>query len=318
MQDSYQREINYIRISVTDRCNLRCSYCMPINGVEKKYHDDILSFEEIIQTVKVATTLGITKVRITGGEPLVRKGVVSLISDFSKIEGITDIGMTTNGVLFKDFAKELKSAGLNRINISIDSLRADRYKAITNGGDVDDVITSIDYAQSLGFKVKLNVVIMKGFNDDEIMDFAMETMTSDIDVRFIELMPIGENTKDYNGKYISNEEIKNRFKKLIEIENTDGVSVDYKLPAGKGKIGFINPMSHQFCNACNKIRITSDGMIKTCLHSHGEINIREILKKGNEEELKKCLEKAIIEKPKEHQLSDINNAIERNMNQIGG
>ena len=193
MKDQYGREINYLRVSITDLCNLRCQYCMPESGVEKKEHSKILSFEEIIQIVNAAVELGINKIRITGGEPLVRKGVVSLIHSLSKIEGIKDLAMTTNGILLKEYAKDLKDAGLNRVNVSLDTLREDRYNTITRGGNIENVMEGLEAAMTVGLTpLKINTVVIKNFNDDEIMDFAQMTLNLPIDVRFIELMPIGQ------------------------------------------------------------------------------------------------------------------------------
>ena len=318
MKDNINREINYLRISITDRCNLRCKYCMPTEGIEKKYHDEILSFEEIVEVVKVAVSLGITKIRITGGEPLVRKGVVGLISNISAVDGVEEIAMTTNGVLLKDHAKELKDAGLDRVNISLDSLNKEKYKEITQGGRIEDVIAGIDAAQEVGLEpIKVNVVIMKDFNVDEIMDFSKLTIKRNIEIRFIELMPfgtIGENNRD---NYISNEDVKKKFSSLERLESTDSVAEYYKLPDSLGKIGFINPISNSFCSKCNKIRLTSDGKLKTCLHSNDEIDIKDALLKKDCDQLKGIILNAINEKPKEHSINH-HEPIERNMYKIGG
>lgn len=319
MFDQYKRDINYLRISVTDRCNLRCKYCMPEDGINKVDHHNILRNEEIVEIVKAGRELGINKVRLTGGEPLIRKGIVDLISDISKIEGIDDLAITTNGYLLKELGKDLYNAGLKRINISIDSLREDRYRKITRGGDLNTVIEGIKLALGLGFdRIKLNTVLIGGFNDDEIPDFYDIAYRNDIHVRFIELMPIGLASKWSSGHFLSNKIILDLYPQLVQIsDNEIGPSKIFSIPEGKGKIGLINPISEHFCNSCNRIRVTSRGKIKPCLHSDYEIDIKEEINNGKE--LINILKSSIVSKPYKHYMNDLNYVpIIREMYEIGG
>lgn len=314
MKDAFDREIDYLRISLTDLCNLRCIYCMPKDGVTKKSHTEILSFERIIEIVEAFARLGIKKVRLTGGEPLVRKGIVNICQDISKIEGIETLAITTNGVLLKKYAKELYSAGVNQLNISLDTLNKDKYFRITRGGNIDDVLEGIEEAKRVGFKhLKINCVLIKNFNDDEICDFAKFAKYNDLDVRFIELMSIGE-AKNLKDSFLSNDEILKRIPDLIPL-SIDGVSMEYGFKDSKGKIGLISPLSHMFCSSCSRIRLTSDGKIKPCLHSDVEIDLKDL----HGDELINKLKEAILVKPKEHLLNKKKNSdSNRTMNEIGG
>lgn len=318
--DNIGRKINYLRISVTDLCNLRCKYCMPQRGLCKKSHDDILRIEELEAIVNQGVKIGIDKVRITGGEPLVRRGIIKLIERISGMDGIKDLAITTNGILLKKYAKELKNAGLSRVNISIDSLDKNKYKEITRGGNIGDVLGGIAAAKKVGLTpIKLNTVLIGGFNDDEIKDFIKLTLDEEIDVRFIELMPLGEASTWSRSHFIPNTIILDRFPELMPILKEDKSSPAryYRLPNGKGRVGLINPISNHFCSSCNRIRITSDGKIKPCLHSNDEINIRTLLKENIE--LKDILKLAIEAKPKEHMINDYEyQPVIRNMYQIGG
>jgi GTP 3',8-cyclase len=320
MKDTLGRNINYLRISVTDRCNLRCMYCMPEEGICKKAHDDILSLEEIYQVVKACSELGISKVRITGGEPLVRKDLTGLVDKISKLQGIKELALTTNGVLLPKFAHELKAAGLNRVNISLDTMNAEKYSYITRDGSLDDVMAGIDAAEEAGLQpIKLNTVLIGGFNDDEIESFVNLTLHRRIDVRFIELMPIGQAGHWAKKHFISNTEILNRVKNLQPIQSDDPSSPAkyYMLPGAKGKVGLINPISHAFCGNCNRIRLTADGKLKPCLHTETEIDIKEVLRKGNG--LQEAIGNAILQKPVQHNLNcEHNKPIERDMYRIGG
>ncbi len=320
MKDLFSRRINYMRISITDLCNLRCQYCMPEEGICKKDHDDILSLEEIVEIVKAGAKLGIDKVRITGGEPLVRNGIVEFIQMISNIDGIKDIAITTNGILLPKYGQALKNAGLKRVNISIDSLKPDKYKEITRGGDLSKVLDGINEAIRLGLTpVKLNVVAIGGYNDDEIGDFIKLTKDKPIDVRFIELMPIGEASEWGKDRFISNEDIKNKFINLVPTETEPSSPAKYyKLSGGKGRVGFINPISNHFCGDCNRLRLTSDGKLKPCLHSNNEIDILEIVR-NNPEKIYDVLKSAILSKPEKHDLySEDHEESNRSMFQIGG
>lgn len=318
MIDSYGRNINYLRISITDLCNLRCKYCMPEKGIEKIPHNEILRLEEIEELARVFVSLGVNKIRITGGEPLIRKGILNLIENIGKIEGLKDFAMTTNGIFLKKYARDLKNAGLNRVNISLDTLNEEKYRDITKGGDIKEVLKGIEEAKKVGLTpIKLNVVLIGGLNEDEIEDFVDLTKNEDIDVRFIELMPIGQ-AKDWSlDKFISNKIVLEKVKELKEItkEDISSPAKYYKLPNSKGKVGLINPISCKFCDNCNRIRLTADGKIKTCLHSNEEIDLRTPLRKG--EDLRKIITDVVINKPKEHNLEK-GEYIERNMTTIGG
>ncbi len=318
MIDSYGRNINYLRISITDLCNLRCKYCMPEKGIEKIPHNEILRLEEIEELARIFVSLGVNKIRITGGEPLIRKGILNLIENIGKIEGLKDFAMTTNGIFLKKYAKDLKNAGLNRVNISLDTLNEEKYRDITKGGDIKEVLKGIEEAKKVGLTpIKLNVVLIGGLNEDEIEDFVDLTKNENIDVRFIELMPIGQ-AKDWSlDKFISNKIVLEKVKELKEItkEDISSPAKYYKLPNSKGKVGLINPISCKFCDNCNRIRLTADGKIKTCLHSNEEIDLRTPLRKG--EDLRKIITDVVINKPKEHNLEN-GEYIERNMTTIGG
>ena len=319
MKDKFGREITYLRVSVTDRCNLRCKYCMPPGGIEKKDHEDILSLEDTFRIIKESTKLGIKKIRFTGGEPLVRIGLANLIKDVSKLEGIEEITMTTNGILLSKHIKELKEAGLNRVNISLDTLKPERYKEITRGGDFNKVIEGIKLVEKYGLKpIKINVVFMKGFNDDEVKDFVQLTLENDIIIRFIELMPFGERHSWTKDKYISNSKVLEKLDNYEEVEYEKGSpSRYYKIKGAKGKIGLINPISRHFCNTCNRIRLTSDGKIKPCLHSDLEIDMKKYL--DSNEKIYKGLVEAINLKPSKHHINEEGyDPIKRDMNRIGG
>lgn len=317
MIDQYNRKINYMRLSVTDRCNLRCMYCMPEEGICKKTHQEILRLEEMLRIVRVGAALGIEKVRLTGGEPLIRKGIVSLIETITQIDGINEVTMTTNGILLDDMLDKLHQAGLKRINLSLDTLDADRYKSITRGGDLSKVIDVIPKILAYGMKLKINVVLIGGFNDDEIIDFVNLTYKG-IDVRFIELMPIGEASLWSKGKYISNKLVLDKVD-LEEAERFDlhSPAKYYKLSGADGLVGLINPISCSFCNNCNRIRVTSDGKIKPCLHTDDEIDLLHALR--NDEPILSLMRQAISNKPKEHLMKDESfEPIKRDMNTIGG
>jgi len=326
MKDELGRNINYLRISVTDRCNLRCRYCMPEEGIEKKEHLDILTLEEIFEVVKVCADLGTNKIRITGGEPLVRRDLTELIERITALESIKDLALTTNGSLLKKYARELKKAGLKRINISLDTMDDKKYEYLTRGGKLKDVLEGFREALEVGLKpIKINTVLTKGFNEDEIGDFIRLTQDYDIDVRFIELMPLGHTAGFASKHYISNLVVLERYKELELAEAADKSSpaMYYKLPGAKGRVGFINPISHKFCDNCNRLRLTADGKLKPCLHSNLEIDVKEILRDRNSDDrylaLQKAVEEAVQAKPGHHTLNDLyNKPIDRDMYTIGG
>lgn len=313
MKDRFGRNITYLRISVTDLCNLRCKYCMPESGVKSLCHSDILSIEEIVEIVKVASKNGIKKIRLTGGEPLVRRGFINLCKQISEINEIEDIAITTNGVYLKDTADELFENKVRRINFSLDTLVKEKYNDITRRNDFDKTMESLFYAIKKGFKVKINVVLIGGFNDDEIQDFVNLANKYDLEVRFIELMQIGETANWSKDKFVSNKIVLEKVPKL-EFDGVSRVAKIYKIKGQKGRIGLISPISCSFCEDCNRIRLTSDGKLKPCLHSKDEINLKGL----SGEELEEVFKRGIYEKPEKHHLEDGKSESARDMNKIGG
>ena len=314
MKDQFEREISYLRVSITDLCNLRCRYCMP-DGVCKRRHEDILSFEEIAEIVTAAAELGVRKVRVTGGEPLVCRGCPELCRMIAQVPGIREIDLTTNGVLLERYAQALKDAGVTRVNVSIDSLDPDKYRDITGGGDLYAALAGVRAAQKAGLMpVKLNTVLIGGFNDGEIPDFVELTRRSPLELRFIELMPMGGRF----GKeaYLPGDTVLERVPELAPIPDDGGVARLYRLPDGQGRVGLISPLSRHFCASCNRLRLTSEGNLKPCLHSNREIPVRG--KHG--EELRETLRQAIWEKPRMHGVLDAEHpsGAGRSMNTIGG
>lgn len=325
LMDQEGRKIDYLRISITDRCNLRCRYCMPIEGVEDRSHDGILRYEEMLRIVRVGVELGIKKVRITGGEPLVRRGVVEFVRQLGQIEGLTDLSMTTNGVLLPQYAEELKQAGLRRLNISLDSLQREKYALITRRDQLNETMSGIETALKLGFEpVKINVVMMRGVNDDEIMDFVKLARQYPLHVRFIEFMPLGSSKDNHANHYISLEEVKDQIEEQIDlvpaIIQSSGPAQSYKLTSGTGTVGFITSISQHFCSDCNRLRLTSDGKLRPCLGNNLEIDLRE--EQGEIQDLdhiRRKIQQAILMKPGCHSFFDEEEGVkERNMFQIGG
>ena len=330
MLDNHNRAINYLRVSVTDRCNLRCIYCMPKEGLSLIGHKDILSYEEILRIVNVAVKTGIVKVRLTGGEPLVRRSLVDFIYSLKKIDGLKDITLTTNGILLERFSEKLFQAGIRRINVSLDSLNAQKYRNITRGGDLSKVIRGIKKADSIGFSpIKINVVTMKGFNDDEILDFAKLTMKKPYQIRFIEYMPIGDAASENGFDYLSNDVVMERIRSLVPIEpvnghteKTDGPARIYKMRGAVGEIGLISAMSHEFCESCNRLRLTADGHLRACLLSDDELDLKTPLREGcSDSELEDLIKEAIRNKPGRANIDCYGTQRKkcvRNMSSIGG
>jgi cyclic pyranopterin phosphate synthase len=324
LSDSFQRPINYLRISVTDRCNLRCVYCMPLGGVCPLSHDDILRYEEINTIARAAAEMGIDKIRLTGGEPLVRAGLPDLVRMLASIGTINDISLTTNGTLLARYAAELKEAGLNRVNISLDSLKPERFKAITRSDTkLADVLEGIEAARGVGLvPVKLNMVVIAGLNDDEVLDFAARTIDQDWNVRFIELMPFVAEME--NPRFIAASEMKKRIEKLGKLEPClptvgNGPAKYFRLPNAKGTIGFITPVSEHFCFDCNRLRLTADGKLRPCLLSDYEVDLKGPLRAGVDAEgLKKLIEEAVANKPKQHHIAEGNVPRRRPFSQVGG
>ena len=325
MIDKHSRKISYLRVSVTDLCNLRCVYCMPAGGSELSRKEEILSFEEILKIIKHGVSLGVNKIRLTGGEPLVRKGIISLVKHITEIKGIDDIAMTTNGVFLNEFATELKSSGLSRLNISLDTMRKDRFAEITRGGNIQDVFDGVEAVLKAGFKgTKMNAVVMRGDNDDEIHDFVRYILERDIELRFIELMASGWKNMVDEERFIPASEIMEKVQEIGELVPVKqrvggGPATIYKIKGALGSIGFISAVSKPFCNTCNRLRLTSDGRLRSCLLNGGEVDVKDILRTSNlnEEEMAEKLTGAFIKvntmKPIIH--SGKSSAV---MNQIGG
>jgi GTP 3',8-cyclase len=330
MLDPYRRDINYLRISITDRCNLRCIYCVPKEGLSLIGHDDILRYEEILRIVRIAVGTGIRKVRITGGEPLVRRGVIEFIESLRAIPNLMDISLTTNGVLLYDFAERLFHSGIKRINISLDSLSPEKYARITRGGDIRAVLRGINEVHRIGFSpIKINIVAIKGLNDDEIADFAKLSVDKPFQIRFIELMSVGHTGLERGSEYLSSDNIMEHIRKMYELEpvngekkRIEGPARIFKIPGSVGEIGFISPVSHQFCASCNRLRLTADGHLRACLLSDEEIDLKKAMRNGcSDEQLERLIIKAIAEKPLQHDLTCDEGPIKKclkDMSAIGG
>ena len=314
MKDSYERQIKYLRLSVTDLCNYRCIYCMPEDGIEKKQHGDMLSIEELTEIAKAAYALDIKKIRLTGGEPLVRKGIITLCENIRAIAPDIELTLTTNGALLPDMAESLKAAGVDRLNISIDSLDKDSYKKITRGGDLEKAIKGVKAAEKAGFdSIKINTVVIGGINVNAIYDFILMTKDFPFQVRFIELMPVGV-TKDWDVNcFVSLTPLETYLQSHAEMQ-FDGVTRVYRMPEHKGTIGLISPLSNSFCPRCDKIRVTADGKLKPCLHSDTEIDLRGL----HGDNLIKAIEQGILDKPFSHSLTAGGTETMRCMNEIGG
>lgn len=288
MIDSYNREINYLRVSVTDRCNLRCIYCMPKEGLSVIGHDDILRYEEILRIIRASMELGMVKIRVTGGEPLVRRGILDFLHKLKAIDGLKDLSLTTNGVLLESMAEGIFDAGIRRINISLDSLNPEKYRHVTRGGSLETVVRGIQEAHRVGFSpIKINIVVIKGFNDDELLNFARQTVDRPYQIRFIELMPLGRAGMDHEGKYVSNESIIHEISKAFVMEplaakksKLDGPAKLFRIRGARGEIGFIGAVSQHFCQSCNRLRLTADGHIRACLFSDHEVDLKNPIRRG--------------------------------------
>jgi cyclic pyranopterin phosphate synthase len=326
LADRFSRKVDYLRISITDHCNLHCSYCAPFGGRMKLNHAEILSYEEICRLTGAAVEAGISKVRITGGEPLMRKGVVELCRLLSGIEGLESLTLTTNGVRLQEFAPQLHDAGVQRINVSLDTLRPERFKKITGHNLLSQVVAGISRAEVVGLHpVKINMVVMRGVNEDEIEDFARLTVEKPYHVRFIELMPFN-GSADHKSLFVPVEEMVKRVKNVGDLSlepaaESSGPALLYSLPGARGKVGFIAPLSHHFCGSCNRLRLTSDGKLRTCLFSEEEIDIKGPLRAGaSTEELVDIYRLAAVRKPHGHHLqcADVEQYLGRAMQAIGG
>ncbi|MBI5886916.1 MAG: GTP 3',8-cyclase MoaA [Deltaproteobacteria bacterium] len=328
MLDAYSRKIDYLRISVTDRCNLRCVYCMPPEGIDLAKAQNILRYEEILRIANIACANGVTRIRITGGEPLVRKGIVEFIASLAATPGLEDLSLTTNGVLLKEYAWDLKAAGLRRVNVSLDTMSRERFKKITRGDNLKQVVEGIEEAQKAGLTpVKINAVAIKGFNDDEILDFARLSMSHPYHVRFIEYMPFDTTEGWQREKCISAKELKEMIERgvgplepVASGPDGGGPAKRFRFKDAPGEVGFISPVSEHFCGSCNRLRLTSDGKLRLCLFSDTEIDIRAPLRDGSPDEaIRDILFRAAFEKPEKHFINEnFFKKCSRTMSLIGG
>ena len=314
MRDGYGRDINYLRLSVTDLCNLRCVYCMPAGGVEKRRHEDVLTVEELEEIAQSAGRCGIRKIRLTGGEPLVRRGIVDICARTAAAPGVEEVCMTTNGLLLPKMAAELRRAGLRRINISLDTLSPERYRELTRVGNIEDAVAGLRAALDNFETVKINAVLIGGSSEPEIRQMVNITKDTPLELRFIELMPIGECAHWPKERFIENTSV---LEAVPELEpcGTSGVARLFTLPDAKGKVGLISPLSSHFCPECNRIRVTPDGRLKPCLHSAQEIELRGF----HGAELDAKIRFGICAKPMRHHLSAVSPSESlRGMSRIGG
>ena len=317
MSDRLGRNIPYLRLSLTDKCNLRCRYCMPEEGVCKRAHHEMMNEDEVVTAVEVAASLGIRKIRLTGGEPLVKRNILSICRRVASVEGITEVCLTTNGILLPQLGKQLKEAGVNRLNLSLDTLDPEKYAHITRIGKLEQFQAGLEAALEAGFeKVKINAVLIGGFNDDEIEDLAHLTMEYPVDMRFIELMPIQDHDEFGEEAYVPYSRVLEKLPEAQPMPQDGGVAKLYRLPGAKGNIGLISPVSAHFCGECNRIRLTADGKLKPCLHAPDEFSIKGLDFDG----MKAVFEEAIWNKPAWHgDLDAVNRSrAGRNMNEIGG
>ena len=324
--DPYNRKITYLRVSVTDRCNLRCMYCTPVKDLKLLDHAEILSYEEIVTLILAATDLGIRKVRLTGGEPLLRRNFVHLVESVCRIPEIEDVSITTNGVLLGEFCQPLFEAGLRRINVSLDTLNPLKYAKITRRECFDAVRRGLQVAEAVGFSpIKVNVVVMRGVNDDEVQRFADFSVRKPYHIRFIEYMPIGRDSVWAPERYVPSEETRSKVEtsqRLHKIPRSihDGPAERYKFQSAKGEIGFISALSHHFCPLCNRLRLTADGKLRPCLFSDDEVDIKSPLRNGcSHRDLIKVFQQAIARKPRRHHAENPGNReCLRPMSTIGG
>lgn len=318
VQDQFHRTISYLRLSLTDRCNLRCMYCMPrdndeeVTTVKTKTilaHEELLRYEELLRIVNAAVRLGMNKLRLTGGEPLVRRGVMTFIDQLSRIKGLDEIRLTTNGVLLQDKADQLYEKGIRHLNISLDTLQAEKFHQITGRDFFNRVMAGIHKAMELGFRIKINVVAMRGVNDDEFLDFGRFALENPLQVRFIEFMPVGEENSWKKKQFIAAKDIQKILESLGELtpikrKGAQGPARMYTLSGGnntQGRVGFISPISNHFCHQCNRLRLTSEGRLRSCLLHDLETNIKELVRNDcTDKELETAIKEAILNKPQGH------------------
>lgn len=323
LSDNFGRKINYLRLSVTDRCNMRCVYCMPAAGIDKLGHTEILSYEQFLLIAEAAVSLGIEKIRVTGGEPLVRNGIIPFLEQLAKVSGLEQLVLTTNGVLLPEMAQALKDAGVQRLNISLDSLQPTMFTQLTRRDLLPQVLAGIAEAEKVGLSYKINMVVMRGLNDSEILDFARLTQQHDCTVRFIEYMPVlkGEN---WRSLVVPSQEILKRLNDHYSLHPADrgilaGPAEEFTIDGAQGRIGVIAPLSGHFCQDCNRIRITASGDVKTCLFSDHKFNLRPLLIPGNIDNVVSELQQLVSNKPACHTLnSQMSEYSPFSMAQIGG
>ena len=321
-RDQYNRKIDYLRVSITDRCNLRCLYCMPESAISWKKHDDIMRFEEALEVIVAAGSLGIRKIRITGGEPLVRRGAPEFVEMIRQKCGPDEICMTTNGILLDKFAARLRENGLDRVNVSLDTLSEEKFKKLTRSeASLADVFRGIEAARKAGFElVKVNIVIVRGVNDDEIGDFVNWAVKSGHNIRFIELMPTGSGWPDHEKSFMPATEIMAQVEKRAQLEavgGTGGVAGEYKVDGAGITVGFIQAVSKPFCGNCNRLRLTADGILKPCLYSDSGTDLMPLIRAGADREtLKEKIRETAYQKPRGHNIGG--REYRFSMNQIGG
>jgi cyclic pyranopterin phosphate synthase len=319
--DTHGRKITYLRVSVTDRCNLRCLYCMPREVVPLRGHRDMLSFEEIETIVRAAVELGVRKVRLTGGEPLLRKDFPKLVVKLASLQRLDDLAMTTNGVLFAPLAGKLKQAGLKRVNISLDTLKPERFREMSGSGDWAGVIEAVEAAVKHRYqRVKLNVVVIAGYNDDEAGDFVRFAMEKGVHLRFIELMPLGNDFWSPD-RALAGDELRKRVEREVSLSPLpqDGVATEYQIKGSPSTVGFINPLSQPFCRTCNRLRLTADGFLRPCLAGQSEINLREPVRHGmSGPALRRLFYEALRLKGQGHRFNGGRQESNRLMAEIGG
>ena len=324
LQDGFHRRLNYLRVSVTDRCNLRCAYCVPRDSIPRMAHRDILRYEEILRILRIGITLGITKVRITGGEPLVRKDILPFLEQLNRLKGLSDVALTTNAVLLKPHLRQLQGVGIKRLNISLDTLRRDRFAQITGGDHFDQVWEAIETAHRMGFRpIKINVVAMRGVNDDEFKDIAGLTLKYPFHVRFIEYMPMG-NPNLPGDPYVSNDDVQRQLEQIAALvpvprSGSDGPARRFRYPQAPGEVGFISPLSHHFCDSCNRLRLTAGGKLRPCLLSNREFDLITPMRAGaSDADLAAIFLEGARLKPMAHGLIAGGSKVDARMSSIGG
>ena len=323
LADNHGRKINYLRLSVTDRCNMRCVYCMPATGIDTCQHADILSYEQFLLIARAAVALGIEKIRVTGGEPLVRRGILNFLAELTEIPGLKQLVLTTNGVLLPEMAQGLKDAGVQRLNISLDSLQPQMFRQLTRTDLLPQVLAGIAAAEQVGLPYKINVVVMRGRNDDEILEFARLTRDHNCTVRFIEYMPTLKE-EDWRSQVVSSHEVLERLHRHYSLHPVErgplsGPAEEFAIDGAQGRIGVIAPLSGHFCHDCNRIRITASGQVRTCLFSDHETDLKPLLGSGHIDAITRELQRLIGEKPASHTLnSQVAGHSAFSMAQIGG